>query len=69
MRGTPTMTTEQYIRQTLQEAHTHAPDSLDRAYLVRTAERLAEMIASRLDETRTADEVLRDAMTEERKAA
>ncbi len=69
MRGTPTMTTEQMVRVTLDEASRYAPGDPDREWRIRAALRFAAMIASRLDEPRTADEVLRDAMTEERKAA
>lgn len=69
MRGTPTMTTEQMLRLTLEEAYSYAPDDPDHVWRIRAAHRFADLIASRLDETRTAEEVLRDAMNDERKAA
>ena len=63
MRGTPTITTEQMLRLTLAEASRYAPGDPDREWRLRAAYRFAAMIAASLDETRTADEVMRDAMT------
>lgn len=63
MRGTPTMSTWDNLRLTLAEASRYAPGNPDREWRLRAAYRFAAMIAARLDETRTADEVMRDAMT------
>lgn len=62
MRGIPTMTTEQMLRLTLIEAEAYAPNDPDYIWRFNAACRFARMIADGLDETRTADEVLADAM-------